>query len=978
MKRIFRRPLLIASTLVFVLSVFTNLALPYATAQAAVEDPGGKMDQQTERWFYYRGMWACLYGGLHSSLTVSDVDAGKWDPNNDKKSFGYFAPDMDTGDNDGTVSCDDGSIFARAPGVFGFDSPIELFCALDKKADSMGWKDAIVPNDADCESGATEFQRNGISNQLNQALTAILTDKLGADRPKFEIQSNPNSSAMYYWIGKKSLEIFCGGGTSIADADPELSPSGDDYVSVDSVDTSTGKITTSLTYALDNGRNNSDTVDDVIYNQGGSSQDAQDQRCDWMSEQTRKHSDSFSEYVIDEYNAGLAQDFKDNFTVSDQLKKKECGKSPSQACINILIARFNKAVDICKSDAVLQDDMAIEDRTEKMKECLKKELPKSFFKDVDKLKAPEVENQDEEAQSEVSETTCAIDGIGWIVCPVMTFMGKLNDAAFKLISGFLIVEPKLLTDPETESAWKSFRDLANAAFVIAFLIILYSQMSGSGISNYGIKKLLPKLIIAAVLVNISYYICQIAVDLSNIVGGSVYSFFKDVPTATDATSDFSGGLSWEKVIGYAIAVTAAVLVAILLAFTLGTAALLAFAMTVIILVARKAALVLLVVVSPLAFVAYLLPNTEDWFKKWWKMFSTLLMVFPVVGVIFGASTLAARIINNSSGAPDDSTILLQLTALGIMAVPLFAVPIVLKGAMAAAGSIGNKLSGLQTKANAGAMNAAKNGRAGDIGRAYKRRQAENNFRSRTGDGLLSRTGSKLGESKFRALRGVGKVAKGGARIAPSALGAKLDQTGLGGKLGLDKGSDRAYDAANKLDEDEVDQAADKLFTQGGGIAGIRKQLDEALQSGDSVRARGAMKALKKHGSSGINEVQRAMAKNTASLAKHSDMANDIRSHINGNKDDYKHADARLTQWAKKRDKDPTDLAAQNAALTTTDATELEDQHIAAQTAESLTTAGVAKETAERILDSDQLSKSIRGDKAREVLHKAANRPWPPI
>jgi len=291
-------------------------------------------------------------------------------------------------------------------------------------------------------------------------------------------------------------------------------------------------------------------------------------------------------------------------------------------------------------------------------------------------------------------TSCAVEGVGWIICPILRFMGTLNDAAFGFISDFLTIEPKLLTDNDTRAAWSNFRDIANVAFVIAFLIIVYSQITGTGVSNYGIKRMLPRLFIAAVLVNLSYFVCQIAVDLSNILGSSIYSFFKDMPT-TDALTTTT---SWKDNIGFVLALGAAVVVGLLALSVISTAALLAFALIILILVARKAALILLVVVSPLAFVAYLLPNTEKWFKKWWKMFSSLLLVFPVVGVIFGASTLAARIINNAGGDPNESNYMLQITALGVMAVPLFAVPIVLKGALSAAGSIGTKLSGMADRA----------------------------------------------------------------------------------------------------------------------------------------------------------------------------------------------------------------------------------------------------------------------------------------
>ena len=51
--------------------------------------------------------------------------------------------------------------------------------------------------------------------------------------------------------------------------------------------------------------------------------------------------------------------------------------------------------------------------------------------------------------------------------------------------------------------WVTFRDIANVFFVIMIAIIIFSQVTGAGISSYGIKKMLPKIIIYAILVNIS-------------------------------------------------------------------------------------------------------------------------------------------------------------------------------------------------------------------------------------------------------------------------------------------------------------------------------------------------------------------------------------------------------------------------------------------------------------------------------------------
>lgn len=310
---------------------------------------------------------------------------------------------------------------------------------------------------------------------------------------------------------------------------------------------------------------------------------------------------------------------------------------------------------------------------------------------------------DNTTPTDAEPTTCAVDGIGWIVCPVMQFVGRVNDKAFDFLQSFLGIRPALLvnepgkTGPHpTYAAWSSFRDIANVAFVIAFLVIVYSQLTSAGISNYGIKKMLPRIIIAAILVNISYFLCSLAVDISNIVGSSIYTLLKDSINIGSSISN----QGWEEQTSTILAGAATGIFIILLALVIIMApmTLVAFGMIILILVARQAFVILLIVISPLAFVAYLLPNTESWFKKWWKAFSAVLMVYPVVGAVFGASTLAANILSSTASGTDDSN-LMQLIALGVLAVPLFAVPALLKGSLSAAGSVGQKIASLQDRAN---------------------------------------------------------------------------------------------------------------------------------------------------------------------------------------------------------------------------------------------------------------------------------------
>lgn len=65
------------------------------------------------------------------------------------------------------------------------------------------------------------------------------------------------------------------------------------------------------------------------------------------------------------------------------------------------------------------------------------------------------------------------------------------------------------------------RNVANVIFIILLVMVILSQVSNIGIDNYGIKRTLPRLLIAIILINISYYICAIVIDITNIAGSSV-------------------------------------------------------------------------------------------------------------------------------------------------------------------------------------------------------------------------------------------------------------------------------------------------------------------------------------------------------------------------------------------------------------------------------------------------------------------------
>jgi hypothetical protein len=329
-------------------------------------------------------------------------------------------------------------------------------------------------------------------------------------------------------------------------------------------------------------------------------------------------------------------------------------------------------------------------------------------------------------KADENASTCNVEGVGWIICPVMRLMANVVDAAYGFVSSLLLVQPLMTTGSTAGvySAWSAMRSFANIAFVIAFIIIIYSQLTGAGINNYGIKKMLPRLIVAAILVNVSYWICAIAVDLSNIIGSSVNGLFQNAIPAVDTPNQSkigdaaagTGALGWVGITGVVLASAVAVLYIGLSALLPAIlAALLAIVTVFLVLTLRQALIILLVIISPLAFVAYLLPNTEGMFKKWRELFQTLLLMFPIIAFLFGASSLASAIV--MAGASGTYKIAVQIMGALIAIIPLALTPIVMK----TAGGVLNRFGGMVNNPNKGPFDRMKKGAEGIRNRQQDRR-----------------------------------------------------------------------------------------------------------------------------------------------------------------------------------------------------------------------------------------------------------------
>ena len=377
--------------------------------------------------------------------------------------------------------------------------------------------------------------------------------------------------------------------------------------------------------------------------------------------------------------------------------------------------------------------------------------------------------------SDESDVTCYTAGgsLGWILCPILEFTTDAVSTLYdSVIEPYLAMDASLFTEgsgDKTFEAWQTFQSIANICFVILFIIVIFSQITGVGIDNYGIKKILPKLITAALLINLSYIICEIAIDISNIVGSGIKSIFDGlisdvsiseitVENGTKASfgaTAITGGAALLAVIVGAVALYtngAAILIPLFIA---AISVLVSIFFLFVLLSLRKAAVIILVVVSPLALGCYMLPNTKKFFDKWFKALQGMLLLYPIAGALVGGGNYVSKILLSTGNGTADFFFALSAMIIGI--VPIFFIPGLLKSSFAAIGNIGTKLSGLSNKYGGKLKNYTRNGlentRLTD-GRNYRRMMKADARKARTGAynvGQARKTVDRLGQKKIGAM-----------------------------------------------------------------------------------------------------------------------------------------------------------------------------------------------------------------------------------
>ena len=114
----------------------------------------------------------------------------------------------------------------------------------------------------------------------------------------------------------------------------------------------------------------------------------------------------------------------------------------------------------------------------------------------------------------------------WVVFVPMSFIAYLGGTFLDFFMSFSLSDTSY-RHPFVEQGWKMVRDISNIFFI---LVLLFVALAGMFNSAPDFKKTLPRIIIAALLINFSLFFTRVLIDVSNITARVFYNSIEVVTT----------------------------------------------------------------------------------------------------------------------------------------------------------------------------------------------------------------------------------------------------------------------------------------------------------------------------------------------------------------------------------------------------------------------------------------------------------------
>lgn len=228
---------------------------------------------------------------------------------------------------------------------------------------------------------------------------------------------------------------------------------------------------------------------------------------------------------------------------------------------------------------------------------------------------------------------------------LLMFAGVLMDWATNP-ANFLIVA----NNAGVYESWKFVRDILNLFFIVFFLFAAFATIFQ--VESYNYKKILLKLVIMALLVNFSFPIARFIIDVSNVLfygifsmggfnqntrlGGTLLSNLnvwtlvapEFTKHAVTSPSTLTTQLIFSNIFLFVTAVTFMIIAALF--------------------VIRIAVLTVVIIFSPVGFVAGVFPGTKKFADQWWEALFNQSFFAPVMALMIVVALNVMRAMNSGN------------------------------------------------------------------------------------------------------------------------------------------------------------------------------------------------------------------------------------------------------------------------------------------------------------------------------------------
>lgn len=318
-------------------------------------------------------------------------------------------------------------------------------------------------------------------------------------------------------------------------------------------------------------------------------------------------------------------------------------------------------------------------------------------------------------------------GLAAIFIAVIRVFALISAISVAIITWTLTPEfMRIITNPGIYTGWSTVRDFLNIFFI--FFLIFSAFATVFQVSRYHIKSTWVMIVVMALLVNFSWPIARVMIDISNV---TMYSFVGDNDPKNTSTllSDLANETEFLKVVigGVVEADTRSNTVKINVSDSanlytslfIGIIASFLFAITIgaiaFILVIRTIAFAIYLVFASVGFTLAAFPSTRSYASQWWSGFTKQLIIGPLIIFALLLSTSVLKALNEEGFQQQANSIGQQQGVVGTILTYLVAIMLIWASILAAS-KVGAEGAGMVVgKASAAAKWGGNKLKRGSIG-----------------------------------------------------------------------------------------------------------------------------------------------------------------------------------------------------------------------------------------------------------------------